>query len=1467
MEKAHEYKSRIKKRVRKIFKNDEVTTAPPDAVPENAPGGFVSGISAESRGQADGLLGLLGAVSQAASISGLEPIKSIADGLIGCIEKYKDTAEDQKEYGELRTQLESTLKELKQHLSPSLVITTSMANICRLVQKEIDHVKAKQERTVGQRFKEAETNANDVQECYKRINNHLQRLSQNANIATWIILDKLDTDIRLQKLAPSLWACYNSEKAAELKRGPCTKGTRANVLANMYQWATSRDTGNLYWINGMAGTGKTTIAYSLCQELTTKENHLLCASFFCSRSLPECRTVGRIIPSIAYQLAQCSLPFRYALSKATQENPDSHTRSPQDQFDSLIVQPFSDPKVRDAFPSHMVVVIDALDECEDATSTRLILDVLLSKSKGLPIKFVVSSRPEPIIQDQIEKNGTLIDAHVVLHELDSGEVRTDIKTYLKAELAPINPSDLVIDKLVERSGVLFIYAATVVRYVGRDNFQKSKTRLQSVLNISNQKGTVQTKEIDQLYHTILEAAVNDKWLEQVEREDIKLILHTVVCAKAPLTVKGLHGLLKLDDVERVDTALRPLRSVLHVMGVDSTVTTLHASFPDYLTNHTRSGNSNWYCDAAAHHFLLAQRCFECIRDTIPQFNICQLESSYLNDDEVADLYSRVNRFIPVELRYASLYWPPHLTATTNSSAASKLLTMLERLLKKNVLLWFEIMNLTKSISATPDELTTVNQWAARHGATHDVLSLLQDVWRFALTMVSNAVSQSTPHIYMSMLPFLPSHSPIRQHYAHRMHGMIGVDSKTLDQGDPLLARWSLMGGDCPTCSRDGTMLAIAPSGSDGVISLIDALSGRSVRNMSYTSDHRISCLAFLPDGTRIVAGTYAGFFWVSDVESGQLVQSPKAGHEKAISSITFTHNGSRVISGSEDGTIRAWDVHSGEQVQAPLEGHNGSVSSLATSSDGAIISGSDDRTVRVWGTQGGCRVLGPISEDATSVFSVAVSPNDKFIVSGSYSGVCVWDFHTGQGRILSYPQHINSDFLCSVAISPDSAYISAGFLSANIQIWSATTGEAVSTLPQTSLGYSGMVAYSSDGTRIISYSDSGVLSLYDAQSAVVTLESQPTSIGSIRSIDISPDGEHIVSGSLDYTLHVWDAISGRLVLGPLTGHTRPVHFVRYSPDGSQILSCSDDEILRQWDARTGDSLLVIEPNKFTPAPITHDFGRKLLSASYSPDSRSIVTVSPSSGICLWNSDSGEIVFGPIKSVSTAISVEFSTDGTTLIPDWDDSTVNKSSAHSGHLVHTIQPPNHVSRSAFAFSSDRSCNVVADSDTYNLRLYKPNTQTEKETPGSFKGHTDRIESVQFSPDGTRIVSGSHDNTVHIWDVQTGTSIFGPLRGHTDWVNSVAYSPNGTYVASASWDGTIRIWDTSTKLDLSPVGDWRLDEDGWVVDKQSQRLVWVPPALRDRLLSPRNTMKIPINRPFRLSFDSALIGEGWADCWMGN
>ncbi|KAB5587431.1 Vegetative incompatibility protein HET-E-1 [Ceratobasidium theobromae] len=291
----------------------------------------------------------------------------------------------------------------------------------------------------------------------------------------------------------------------------------------------------------------------------------------------------------------------------------------------------------------MVIVIDALDECDNKDSTRQILDVLLSNVSNLPVKFLVSSRPESEIRDQMMSPAKQIDSRIVLHELDKGQVQLDIATYLETALVPMNPrpSKMEIAELVRRAGVLFIYAATAVQYIGYDNFhQNAPARLQTVLSASSSGKTNKNKEINELYTTILRAALDDPGLDKTEQEDMKTVLHMVICAQEPLTTRAISGLLRMGDNYRVDVALRPLWSVLHIVGTSDVVTTLHASFPDYMFDLTRS--KEYYCDPTIHNSAIALLCFDLIKHTQLQFNICGLESSYVMDEDVLNLEQRIN---------------------------------------------------------------------------------------------------------------------------------------------------------------------------------------------------------------------------------------------------------------------------------------------------------------------------------------------------------------------------------------------------------------------------------------------------------------------------------------------------------------------------------------------------------------------------------------------------------------------------------------------------------------------------------------------------------------------------------------------------------------------------------------------------------------------------------------------------------
>lgn len=130
---------------------------------------------------------------------------------------------------------------------------------------------------------------------------------------------------------------------------------------------------------------------------------------------------------------------------------------------------------------------------------------------------------------------------------------------------------------------------------------------------------------------------------------------------------------------------------------------------------------------------------------------------------------------------------------------------------------------------------------------------------------------------------------------------------------------------------------------------------------------------------------------------------------------------------------------------------------------------------------------------------------------------------------------------------------------------------------------------------------------------------------------------------------------------------------------------------------------------------------------------------------------------------------------------------------------------------------------------------------------EGHTSRVTSVAFSPDGKQIVSGSWDKTVQRWDAATGLQLLPVLEGHTGWVSSVAFSPNGKQIVSGSNDQTVRRWDTATGLQLLPVLEGHTDRvssvafsldgkhiptlhvsENWLADGTTN-LLWLPTGYR--------------------------------------
>ncbi|KAJ1299479.1 hypothetical protein OPQ81_011813 [Rhizoctonia solani] len=856
---------------------------------------------------------------------------------------------------------------------------------------------------------------------YRRVVGNLQRLVASFDQTRWRDTFGLATSTLPSILCPSGAARYNIGLAAA--QGGCTPNTRVNVIDRIIRWADDPDTASVYWLNGMAGTGKTTIAYSVCTQLDA--NAKLAASFFCSRSLPGCRNVSQIMTTVAYQLAEFSHPYFCTLSRILDENPGILCNSIQIQFDQLIVRPLV--LVQETMPDGLVIVIDALDECEDRDGTSQVLRALLAKTAHLPIKFIVSSRPEPEITDSMaRRRGRRARLQVVLHELDRGEVQADIQTYLRAALALARPNNEQILALVERSGGVFIYAATITRYVMAETGTNAGERLLTILGMS----TVNMgKPVDRLYDQVLTLALEDYKLDESRKDDIKQLLAVVTCAKEPLTVTAISRLLGMNSTQQAINALNRISSVIHIVQANMLVSMLHASFSDYMLDPMRSGR--FHCHPSVHH-VLALRCFTVIKEAPRQFNICELESSYLLDDQVPDLPKRVKKAISQELHYACINWALHLEHVWDPAG---LVDGIVDFLSNRLLLWMEVLNLKKCNHIGPRNLGLASQW------------------------LKNRVPSKTVQLAEDALEFAKNWSS---------------ELKTPYKGGSSSVSYSPTGG------------YVVSGSNDAIIRTWDTRSGRLVKEFTGHTG-AITSVGYSPNGECIVSGAEDGTVRVWDTKTGELMLTLLNGRSVAstsvATSVTYSSDGRYVASGSEYSVMRIWDLKTGLQVSAfdSLD-HTRGVTSISYSPDGAhILTFAPPKTAQILNAQTGKleRCLSVAPNQFLRSVAIAFSPDCTRIASGSADGyIYVSDVQTGE--LVTSPFMGGVGPVLSIAYSPSGTQIAWSPNDRTLRLWNLQTGELEIGPFQHNQQVTSL-AYSPDGGFIVSGSNRGVMHFWDAR--------------------------------------------------------------------------------------------------------------------------------------------------------------------------------------------------------------------------------------------------------------------------------------------------------------------------------------------------------------------------------------------------
>ncbi|KAJ7756105.1 hypothetical protein B0H14DRAFT_3166369 [Mycena olivaceomarginata] len=554
----------------------------------------------------------------------------------------------------------------------------------------------------------------------------------------------------------------------------CMPGTRVKILADLEAWALNDDDSKIYWLVGMAGTGKSTISQSFCEILDAK--NLLGASFFCSRASDKTSNARLIIPTIAHELASTSPFVKSEVVKAIEDDtklPELTYITLEEQFKKLIYHPIRACVGRDV-KTYKVIVIDAVDECTDLKVVSSLIKLFLQSASDIPLKICLASRDETPIRKAFHSRSDLLK-DFYLHEVKRDLVTDDIRRYLKKSLAGILesngdtsnawPSQAELSILLNRSGTLFIYAATAIRYID-DEDGNYRDRLSTMTSSRAESASkLQTAAIDDLYGRILERACDPKLKEPREVKRMTQTLATIIFLRNPLSIQGIASLLAMD----VSVSLSPLKSLIHVpTHKEAAVTPFHASFPDFITNPTRCSRER--CPSfhalvpSEGHAMLALKCLELMNDSL-RHNICGVPKELTVSHREATNSPDDIRKIPSALKYSCIYWASHLAELQVSGI--KLVTALYIFLHEHLLHWIECLSALGELETGLKSLESATKALSHFKMTdircHDLQLLVEDARRF-LQMSFECIRKHCFEVYQSALVWIPKKSLIRKVY-------------------------------------------------------------------------------------------------------------------------------------------------------------------------------------------------------------------------------------------------------------------------------------------------------------------------------------------------------------------------------------------------------------------------------------------------------------------------------------------------------------------------------------------------------------------------------------------------------------------------------------------------------------------------------------------------------------------------------
>ena len=1008
------------------------------------------------------------------------------------------------------------------------------------------------------------------------------------------VADDISTIVNLFGLPYVAGAAFNSHVDADDLDTTCMEQTRVDVLEAIRLWFNSRQSKCIFWLNGMAGAGKSTISRTVATELQEKE--FLGASFFFKRGERDRGGSSRFFPIIAWQLYQALPNLRSHIKQAVDADLHIADKSLADQFEHLIYRPLR--AIAKNWQKPLVMVIDALNECEPEAHVILLIDLLtrLGRIQDLHIRIFLTSRPELAPRKSFRNLTTIKYQDIILHDIAPEVIEHDIVLYLRTRLERIRaqydedlppnwPGEKRIASLTAISTPLFIFAATICRFLG-DSYQNPDLRLVSLAQNHDPEAY---DKIHRMYEPIVKRLLSETTKRERDSlfQDFQVIVGTIVTLAEPLSIIDLAALLKIDK-NHIAMRLRGLHSVLRI-PTDETVPvrTLHKSFREFLLDRDRHKKHKFWIDEEATHRMLATKFLDILtEDSILKEDIFDVQDPGARYTSI----EQTDRQLPSYLQYACRYWVYHFYR--GQSYTHNDMTRIHELLRDRYIYLFEALALCGCASEIIDMMDTLQELALER-KNMGFAEFFGDAKRFAMTNVR--MVQETPlQLYPSALIFAPQESMIRLSFLHLKPSWISSLPKVPPTWTPLLhtlsndsklilsIAFSRNGRQVHLYSSNGTAtlwdsacgllqqsFKFSATGADGLWSVAASQLSNTINLLRGSWGSRYIEVRSLPQATLLHTLPSVEPFYDNPIcipFDGSLLHTLSSVEPFYDNSICLSFDGSLLC--CKGNPFRLWNISSGT-LQQEIEFHS-HVEAVAFSSDDKLLS-----YLLLDGTLGVLDVNLGVSQwqfknihhrGSTKHAKVAMI-GSQFLVYGAFcDSVKLWSLTAHE----MWHEYTSIRDCRAIAATKDGKVLAVGELD-RIYLCDPMSRTILNVLTNHAENMASLTFSPQD--KYLAVNTGRFVSLWDVTQATRAAQASNEDDLHYSQLVLSANGRWLLSISDTRVARLWSVISGNLKLCQELGR-EPVEKAAFSTCNRFVVTASMDALIKIWHILPSGNMLL-----------------------------------------------------------------------------------------------------------------------------------------------------------------------------------------------------------------------------------------------------------------------------------------------------